>query len=435
MSRVATLRDRLTVAGRNPQLRQTAAAFAIKLGGAGGSFVLSFAIARLFGAAGTGSFALGVTTATIAATLAIFGLDYILLRTVAGDVRVGDTAAARGTVRSVGLAVTGLAVAISLLLATIGVPVLLGLLGPGTDAGVLRLAALVVLPLALTRIAAASLRGAGSVVLAQWVDGPLAMLLNLSLLGVMVAIGGAGDIGRVFALYAGCAAAGTILAWALFRRRSRDWAPASAVPVLPLLGMSWKVSLAVLSMLFADWLILLMIGNRFSTAEVGQFRAAWQITSLIGLITVSYDTVVGPRLAAAHRIGETAGIRKLWRQSVKAMALGAAPLFVVALVFPYWVLGLFGPDFVAAVPALRILALGQLARIGTGSVGVILVMTGQESVSLWISLASLALLAVTGWLLIPLWGLAGAATASALALAVRNLVMAAVAHRSLGRAR
>ncbi len=434
MSPAAALRDRLTRAGRSEQLLQTAAAFAIKLGGAGGSFVLSFAVARLFGAAGSGSFALGVTTATIAATVALMGLDYILLRSVAGDVRVGDTATARGTVRSVAFAVGVAGFGIAAGLAAFGVPLLVALLGPGAEVGVLRLAALAVLPLALTRVAAASLRGAGSVVLAQWVDGPMAMVINLSLLGVLVLAGLVGDVSRVFGLYAVCAAAGAAIAWGLFRVRSRDWAPASRVAAGPLIGMSWKVSLAVLSMLFADWLILVMLGARFSTAEVGQFRTAWQITSLIGLITVSYDTVVGPRLAAAHRVGETASIRRLWRQSVRAMALGAAPLLVFALVFPHWVLGLFGPDFVAAVPALRILALGQLARICTGSVGVILVMTGQESVSLWISLASLALLAVAGWLLIPLWGLAGAATASALALAVRNLVMAAIVHRSLGRA-
>lgn len=431
MASPAAFRARMLGAARNEQLRQTGAAFVIKLLGAGGSFVLSFAVARLFGAAGTGSFALGVTTSTIAATLAIFGLDYILLRSVAGDVRVGDTALARGTVRTVVITVAAFALVIAGVLAVAGVPILLQMLGDGSDPGVLRLAALVVLPLALTRIAAASLRGTGSVVIAQWVDGPMAMTINLAILAVLAVTGTAGDVTRVFLLYAGCIAAGTIIAWTIYTRRTRDWAPPADVPVRPLLGMSWKVSISVLSMLFADWLILLLLGAHFGRVEVGQFRTAWQITSLIGLITVSYDTVVGPRLAAAHRMGETATIRKLWRQSVSAMAAGAMPLLVIALVFPTWVLGLFGHDFTAAAPALRILALGQLARIGTGSVGVILLMTGQEAWSLWISLASLALLAGLGVWLIPLYGLAGAAFASSAALVSRNLVMALIAARRL----
>ncbi len=427
----AAITGRVQRALADPNHRQTAAAFAIKSFGAVASFAFSYAIARLFGAAGTGSFALALTTATIASTLSLFGLDYILLRTVAGDVRVGDTATAGGTVRKVAMIVAGIAIAMAILLSVAGVPVLVRILDHSRDPGVLRLAGLAVLPLALARVAATALRGAGSIVMAQWFDGPMAMLITLATLAGMFATGTLGDVRQLFIVYTAAAAIGTTMAWGAYRRRTRGWAPPADVPARPMLSKSWRISLTVLAALVADWVILLLLGASHGRVEVGQFRTAWQVTALVTLVVVTLDTVSGPRMAAAGRVGDTAGIRSIWRQSAIIMTLGSLPLLIVALAFPHWILGLFGPEFVAAATALRILALGQLVNITTGSVGAVLLMTGREHWSLRLALLSLAVLTVAGVLLIPAYGITGAAIATALGVAVRNGTMTVLVLRQL----
>ncbi|WP_426164031.1 oligosaccharide flippase family protein [Sandarakinorhabdus sp. DWP1-3-1] len=427
----AVLRARVARALGDRNNRQTAIAFAIRLFGAAASFGFNTIVAREFGAAGTGSFALALTTATIASTLSLVGLDYILLRTVAGDVRVGDTAAAGGTIRKVAALVGGMSGSAAVLLAFVGAPILAWILDDGRDPTMLRLAALAVVPLAMMRIAVTSLRGSGIVLRAQFMDGPLPMLLTLACLAVLIASGRTDDIALLFVLYAAMTAMGTITAWLMFRRQSRGWAPPTAMSARPLLSRSWRISLTVLAAMVADWLILLVLGRYFGRVEVGQFRVAWQITSLIGLVITTLDVVVGPRLAAAHRTGSIAEVRGIWANSAKIMTLGSLPLLVVVLAVPELILGIFGPEFVVAATALRILALGQVVNMLTGSVGAVLLMTGRENWSLRLALLSLGALGVSGLLLVPAYGIVGAAIATALGSTVRNATMTVLALKQL----
>ena len=434
MSFPARVRARIAkLAGRHDSRVQTILAFSVKLLGAVASFAFSFVIARTFGAAGTGSFALAQTTAMIGSTVALFGLDYFLIRTVAGDVRVGDTAAAAGSVRKVAQIVASFAVVVAVALALAGVPILHQVLGKGRDAGVLLFAALAILPLALTRIAVVGLRGAGSIVTAQWFDGPMAMSMSLVGLAALIVTSATRNVSDLVLLYCAAAAIGKIIAWGAYRRRTRNWAAPASVPARPMLSKSWRISLTVLAATVADWLILLILGRYFGPVEVGQFRTAWQITALVALVVSTLDTVSGPRIAAASRVKDIDGIRKLWRQSALIMTMGSLPLLVVVLAVPEWVLGLFGDEFVVAAPALRILALGQMFNIATGSVGAVLMMTGREAWSLRLALLSLAVLGLTGVFLIPRYGIAGAAMATALSVIVRNGTMTVLVWRQLRR--
>ncbi|KPF80113.1 hypothetical protein IP88_01035 [alpha proteobacterium AAP81b] len=423
MNIAAALPSRLVgFARRHPEILQSLAAFGVKLAGAAVSFLFNFMVARHYGAIGTGSYALALTTTTVTATLALFGLDYILLRTVAGDLKVGALGEARGAVRTIARTVTAIALAGALMLALVGAPLLIALLGQPESTGTIHYAAWAIVPFALLHLAATSLRSTGAVVLAQWFYGPVATIVSLvALLIGTFALGGV-SIDALFLVYIGALVAGAVVAWGVYAWRARDWPAAVDVPLRPMLRQSWKISLVVLSMLLADWVILLMLGANFTTAQIGQFRIAWQITSLVGLIVVTFDTVAGPRVAAAHRVGETAGIYRTWRQSVLVMSAMSAPLLLVCILFPSWLLHLFGSDFVAAAPALQILALGQVVNIVSGPVGSILVMTGREGSSLKISAGALVILVGLGLTLIPTMGIVGAAWTTSLTMMFRNSI-------------
>ncbi len=397
---------------RNPEMLQTIAAFGVKLFGAGVSFFFNFLIARHFGASGTGGYGLALTTATVAGTLALFGLDYILLRTIAGDLKVGDQAEARGAVRTVGRGVAVISLAIGLLLFSVGVPLLLRLLEQVDNVLVLTYSALAVVPFAMSRLASAVLRGAGEVVMSQWVDGQLATTLALGSLVVLIFLVPDAGVDVLFLCFVVSQIVAGSFAWWRYARLARSWPKPTPVALAPLLGQGWKVSFVVLSMLLADWLVLLMLGANYSTLEIGQFRTAMQIAGLVNIIVVTFDTVAGPRIAAAHRIGESGGVYRAWRQATLIMTVMAAPLLGLCLVAPEWLLRFFGPEFVAGAPALRILAAGQAINVLTGPAGSILIMTGRENWSMRISVAALILLAGLGFTLVPAYGVTGAALAA-----------------------
>jgi O-antigen/teichoic acid export membrane protein len=78
---------------------------------------------------------------------------------------------------------------------------------------------------------------------------------------------------------------------------------------------------------------------------------------------------------------------------------------------------IFGPEYLPASASLVILVVGQLVTAATGAVGYVLMMGGKERPWLWLSLAALAADVVLNVLLIPPFGLAGAAAATTISVA------------------
>jgi O-antigen/teichoic acid export membrane protein len=364
-------------------------------------------------------------------TFSLIGLDYVLLRTMAGDIKQGDVAAARGASRTALAVATTSAIVIGALVALFGAPLLQALIGKGLEPGLLVLAGVAVLPLTLNRMAAISLRGSGGVLASLWLDGPQAMLMSAGVLVVMLIARQPVSVSDVVLLYFTTAGLNAIVAWFVYRRRSRQWPAPTPAPVLPMLRQGAQISFVVLSRMMLDWVVLVTLSADRSIFEVGQFRTASQIAGLIFLLVTTFDTVAGPRIAAAYRVRDIATIRRIMRQQVAVMSLISLPLFVLTLGFPGWVLGLFGPDFVGGATALRILALGQLVNILAGPIGVVLLMTGNERQSLYVSMVSLVLLAVCCVTLIPMYGLNGAAMSTALIIATRTLLSLVMVRRVL----
>lgn len=397
----------------NPNLPATLGALVIKVGGAALSFGFSFLIARKLGAAGTGGYALALSTATFGATIALFGLDYVALRTIAGNIREGKIAEARGMSRSTMQATCGFALAIGLFLIGFGDLLLNRVLDVGLDRQMVIIAGLAVVPLTFARMTIVSLRGTGSVLASQWFDGPQPMLISVMILLGFIVTGATISTLGVTAMFFSVTACSALVAYTVYQARIRAWPPSEPAAIKPLLGQGWQISFVVLSRLVLDWLVLVSLSSSYSVAVVGQFRTAWQITTLVTIIINTFETVSGPRIAAAHRVNDRQQIRSIIRQSVISMMALSAPLFIVMFLFPEWLLGLFGPEFPAAAPALRILAVGQLINIVSGPLGLVMLMTGHERWTARVSVAALVVLGVLCVTVIPAYGLVGAAITTA----------------------
>lgn len=411
---------------------QTLMAFALKIWNAGASFALSWLIARHFGAAGSGHFGIAVTTVTVLSYVALAGLDYTVVRTAAGDLREGKRAEARGTIVAAGRAVL------------IGTPLLIGVLWLAREAlavDVLRqpdmgplLAIMLwsVLPVALQRVASASLRVAGRTAVSQVVDGPLgttAAALGLAL----VMFGGAGsDLVLPGWIYLGGVTIGALAGWVMLVRTLKAWPAAVAVPVLPLLVAGLPVVGSNLSNVFTEWYTTVSLGVYWPAATVGQYRVAWQFVALAGLVQTALDTMIGPRIAAAARVGAFDEVASVARKSVVLVLLMAAPLFAALMIFPERLLALFGPEFVGGALVLQILAAGQLFRLASGPLGSILVMSGNQRWVLVYAGVSVVLCLTFVAVLVPVYGAVGAAIATGATVVLRNIVAGIILQYVVG---
>ncbi|MBS1270306.1 MAG: hypothetical protein MAG794_01261 [Gammaproteobacteria bacterium] len=84
-------------------------------------------------------------------------------------------------------------------------------------------------------------------------------------------------------------------------------------------------------------------------------------------------------------------------------------------------LSIFGGDFTAGYTSLTILAAGQLFNALTGSVGSTMMMTGHQQPAAWLMIQAALLNGVLNLLLIPHFGIEGAAFATAVATVAWNI--------------
>jgi O-antigen/teichoic acid export membrane protein len=404
----------------NPHIGQTILAFGIKIAGAVLSFGFNLIIARVYGPVGVGAFGLMVTTLTLAATGCLIGLDYVLIRTLAGDLKEGALGLAKGAARRVAGLVCLNAIAMTAVIALVIAPLIARFTGDPASISVLHAVAWGVIPVAMIRIVSSALRGSGRIQLGQILDGPASTGVTLLAFGSWQLLGHptVTDAGQLYAGAIGLAAlAGAAVSW----RDMRRWGKAGKAPLSPMLAGGWKILIIVLTGFATDWLILTSLARYASTAEVGLFRTAWQIAQLFNLLVVAFDAVAGPRIAAAWRIGDDRAIVQTARQSAMVMTLLSLPLLLLCLAVPEWLLHFFGLKFVAGATALRILALGQLVNMVTGPIGSVLVMTGHERLSMIFAIAAVVIAAALMPIVGPWLGLTGAALVSAGILSFRKL--------------
>lgn len=411
---------------------QTVLAFGLKIWSAVASFGLSLLIARTFGAAGSGHFGIAVTTITILSYAVLLGLDYTVVRVAAGDLREGRRDAARGAVATgarIVLVVAPLTVAALWLVHGWIATTVLRQASIGPLIGIMLWA---VVPLALQRVASAALRANGRIFASQVIDGPLGTTVAVTGLVVAALTGHAASLEVPGLLYVGGVGIGAVVGWLGYRRVVAGWPPAAAIPVVPMIIAGLPIVALNLSNVFTEWYTTVSLGSYWPAAVVGQYRVAWQFVALAGLVQVAMDTILGPRIAAAARVGAKHEIAAMARKSILLVLLLASPLFVALAVAPGPLLRIFGPEFGAAATTLQILAVGQLIRMVSGPLGSILIMTGSQRWAMLYTAAGVVTCVVLVALLVPRYGAVGAAIATGASVLARNIAAAIIVHRVLG---
>ena len=418
--------------GARQSIVETIIAFAIKIVGAVLSFGFTILLARAYGAAGVGQYGLAITTLTITTVVALIGLDYVLIRGVAGDVNAGRRDLARGTINTVTKVVAMTSLVLAAFLTFVFVPLLGWKFGMAGDTSVLAAIAFGLVPFAMMRVVSSSLRSTGKVLLAQALDGPIPMALTIGAMGILFAVGRTSSVVVAGGVYVAALSVVVASGFLIYFRSIHDWPQSAHVPVRPLLSQGWPIFAVAVTGFAVDWFIIMTLASSHSAAAVGQFRTAWQITSLINLVVVAFDAVSGPRVAAAWRRGDIDHIGGMWRQAVLIILAMSLPAVAVLMLWPGPILGVFGQEFRAADGALRILLIGQLVNVVTGPVGSILIMTGRERWSFAYSAAATILAVILALVLTPRFGITGAAWTSALTICFRNICALVIATRTIG---
>jgi O-antigen/teichoic acid export membrane protein len=401
---------------------RVASAFAVQIAGAGLAFLFSVMLARLVGVAGVGLYFLAITIVDISATISRLGLESASLRFASIAHSRGDRGSLAALYRKSTSLAFGAGIAIALPVWLIASHLSLGGEKAQEFRAELPLLVFAIAPVALLVVQAEFLKAIGSTATGTFSQAVVPSLLLLAG-SIVLRFLGAGTVHDVFVTYVIVAFASVILAILMWQWRLPGiWRERGSFDMGLLLRTSTPLLLVNSMNLVLGWTDVLVLGMWRDAAEVGIYGIALRIALLTAFVLSAINVVVAPQFAALHSQGNDAALKRLAQQSALWTLIAAAPAILVLLLVPDLILQIFGPQFKDGAGALRILALGQLVNVATGSVGILLVMTGHEKLMRNIVAASAALNLLGNLALVPRYGAIGAAASTALSLAFMNIL-------------
>ena len=404
-------------------------ALIIQVLGAGLGYLSQVAFARWMGVSQFGTYTYLMAWATIFALLAGFGFPISVLRFIPEYRTRGEHSLLRGLVRMS----RGVVFATGLVVAALGMIAVLAFT-PGKSATAAELAVWLIPVGALINLDLAIVRAGGRVIGAyapSFVIRPFLILLAAGVVwltskrltadtGLMITLG-------AFVLVA---LLQSKLVRDVIRREGksasavyepRKWLQVSA-PLFLVAG--FQIALSQTD--------ILLVGSVRGVRYAGLYSAASKTATLVGYLLVALIAVAAPLFSEFEAKGDRAGLQRLATVSAQWVFWPTLILAIgLALLAPD-VLGLFGPEFVAAQGALIILLVGQLVSAGCGAVGSLLNMTGhQNDMARVYGIVAVFNLAVC-YVGVRAFGLNGAAGATTISLIVWNVWLHQLTIKRIG---
>lgn len=405
-------------------IRGAGGVFLVNVLGIGLMFVAHVLLARLIDASSYGNFAYALTWLNVLVLFGKLGLDTASLRFVAEYNGTGQWGLMKGFVtRSSQVALAG-----SLLVAVATAAVLWIFryrLNPElfTVFGLLCL----ILPLySLLLVRSAALRGLKKVVKAHMairVVRPLVLMLGLG--GLYFSVKSALDATAAMTMEMIAISLSLLFVAVCFQTTF----PGQAVDAYPEYKTSTWIRVAFPMLLISAMMQtqnqadVLIMGFFLEPAQVGVYAAAKKVTMFIALGLGTINIIAAPLISELWHQNRKKELQRILTLAARGIFVFTLPVSLFMIIFRRSVLALFGPEFIAGSGPLVILAVGQLINSLAGALGLIMNMTGHQN-QLAITVAiSLSLNILLGIILIPSWGIYGAALSMTISLIGWNLMM------------
>jgi O-antigen/teichoic acid export membrane protein len=166
----------------------------------------------------------------------------------------------------------------------------------------------------------------------------------------------------------------------------------------------------------------ILLGALSTVTNVGIFTLVDRINLIGHIFYLSLLASVKPVLAELFARKDWEQMGRLYQTATRWTFMLNLPMFLIMVLFPGPLLSIFGRSFVDGAAALAILAWAELINAGTGICGSIIDMTGYAKLKLLNSILWITLGVGTNFLLIPRWGLVGAAVAVLIGITTINLL-------------
>jgi O-antigen/teichoic acid export membrane protein len=404
--------------------------FGLKMVGCVLGFAMQLILARLLGVSAFGIFATAISAAGLFAIVGSCGLPLTAVRFLPGYVALGHGQLVRGFLKTTGvMSVSG---------AFIGIAAFLVASQIVRDEGVafaLALAAPLAFVFSLSQTATGLLLALQRPVQSEI---PMAVIRPLVVMGLafgMMTFSASrlNEVSAVLAVIVGTTVALALMIWWLTKAIRPIAMPAASATDL----RAWFSSSIVMILLVGgiglnERLDVMFVAGLANTTDAGIYSVAARFAQLISLAPAAVSARAIPIFAETWSRGDGATLGKaavLTSRTSFALAVG---LGIVMVAGGGMLLGWFGTAFKQGSPALWFLVVGHVTMAAAAAAAPALIASGREWKAAAVLAATLGLNAALNLVLVPVFGMTGAAVATAVSMSATGLCLTLLVRRELG---
>ncbi|HVY18813.1 MAG TPA: lipopolysaccharide biosynthesis protein [Bauldia sp.] len=177
---------------------------------------------------------------------------------------------------------------------------------------------------------------------------------------------------------------------------------------------------------------IIMVGHFMEPSQVAVYYAAAKTLVLVHFVYYAVKSGSAQRFSQYYASGDRTKLTAFLRDTLHWTFWPSLAMAVFLLVLGKPLLSLFGPTFASGYPLLFILSVGILVRASIGPAETLLMMAGQQGIAAVVYTATFAFCVLLNVLLIPRFGLVGAASAMSLALIAETIALYTITAKRLG---
>ena len=414
--------------------RHSAVFFLGTLFTAAAGYFFKIYVARVLGAGALGVYALGMTLVGFFGLFNGLGLPQAAARFVAAYSATGQFDRLRAFFRHALPLIAAANVALAAAMVLAGPWLARNVYHSPDLAGYFHLFAGLLVLTGLTTFLGQVLAGYKDIALRTIITSFISSPLNI-IFGVLFLAGGMGLRGYVMAQITSAAIVFILLsaaAWKLTPHVARHLV-AKAPKIEP--EVYW-FSAAVFGVSLLEFILAqadkIMLGIFLDVRQVGIYAVAGALVGFVPVALQSVNQIFSPTIADLHARGERALLGRLFQTLTKWIVGLTLPLAFVMIVDSKPLMLLFGPAFEAGWMVLILGTLGQLINAGVGSVGYLLLMSGNQRRLIRVQAMMAVFVTVTTAVLVRPFGIIGVAFAAALTNAIANYLNLREVRAALG---
>ncbi|GGG66530.1 flippase [Paenibacillus radicis (ex Gao et al. 2016)] len=413
--------------------RGGSASFLINSAGMALAMLMQVALARLLGVDGYGIYAFVTTVVTFMVFPAKLGFDTTIVKLVAAY-RVKEE---WGLIKGLLQRSNQIGLVLSIVLA-IGGLIFVALKGDAagdTAKAITYAAGFASIPLlTLATLRQSALQGVKDVVYAQMPEKILRPVLTIAFVFAAAALGVTADAGLAMICFVLAVIVSYIVGAVVLKKRigSQMEGVAPAYETRSWMRLSGSMMANAGVYLILGQLNVLMLGLMEGETQSGIFSVAVRLATLVAFMLTAVNMTASPLISETYAKGDMDTLQKVCTSTGRVGFVFAAVVGLFFCLFGHWTLGLFGPEFTQAYPAMLILVFGQVFNAYCGQNGIVATMTGGQNALTKVLIVAAIVNAALNGLLIPSMGMTGGAIAATASMMTWNIGAVLLVRRKPG---